>query len=115
MRTTTPSTTYAGPGYLLANDTEPSESGTTQTINIFGKFEETDALSVGDLGRERIVTGVITVPMLYKSQLAKAEYINPYNDGKSRFKKKGAIVDEGRLFVTLTIESVSLQNISEVQ
>lgn len=114
LRTTAPATTYNGPGYLLTNDTEPSESATTRIINIWGKFEETDALSVGDLGRERIVKGVITVPMLYRSLLAQSEYINPYNDGKSRFKKTGAIVDEGRLFITVSIESVSLQSLSDV-
>lgn len=115
LRTTPPSTTYHGPGYLLQTDTEPSEATDTKTINIFAKFEETDAESMGDTGRERIVKGVITVPMLYKSLLAQAEFINPYNDGISRFRKVGAIVDEGRLFVTQSIASVSLQNPSDVQ
>ncbi len=114
VRSVPPSTTYSGPGYLLSADTEPTEVGSTTVVNIFGKFEEVDAQTMGATGRERLVRGVITVPMMYRKILAKTEYINPYNDGVSRFRKIGAIVDEGRLFVTQQIESVSLANVSQV-
>lgn len=114
LRSTQPNTTYAGPGHLLDADTEPDEATDTTTVNIFGQFDETDSYSVGELGRERIVKGIVTVPMLYKSLLAQAEYINPYNDGKSRFKKLGAIVDEGRMYAKVTLESVSLANRADI-
>lgn len=99
-------------GQLFAKDQAPLES--TDIIKfIRGKFEETDSEQDGPAGRDRKVKGIITVPMLYRSYLAMAEYIDPYLDG-SRFKKSGAIVDEGRIFITQMIESVYLKNTSEV-
>lgn len=82
-------------------------------VNIYGKFLETDAETFGDTGRYRLVKGIITVPMLYKKQLALCAYIDPYLDG-SRFKKVGATVDEGRLFVTQRIESEYLTSTADV-
>jgi hypothetical protein len=111
MQTTPTNPTYV-PGQLFNSDQDLPDSGLTQKY-IRGKFEETDAESSGPEGKFRSVKGVIYVPMLYKAYLAQAEYIDPYLDG-SRFKKSGAIVDEGRMFVTQSIESVSLTDPTNV-
>ncbi len=107
------SATYA-PGNLFSNASDPIESDTNYTTRfIFGKFEEADAVTFDGPGRRRAVSGVIVVPMLYKQLLSACEYVDPYLDG-SRFVKLGAIIDESRLFCTLNIRSMSLQNPSEV-
>lgn len=111
LRQTDPNKDVYTPGRLLDADTDAPESD-LKRIYIYGKFEETDVESYGNIGRQREVNGVITVPMLYKTLLAQAEYIDPYNDG-SRFTKDGAAVDEGRLFITQSIRSLSLKSVAD--
>ena len=105
------------PGFLFqanADYLEDDPNNPTSVRAIKGKFEEVNMETYGDDGRSRVVKGVISIPMLYKTLLAEAEYIDPYGDG-SRFKKVGAIVDEERLFCTQQIESVSLATTADVE
>lgn len=88
---------------LFAN-AQPIPDTNLVAVNIYGRFQETDTETYGDSGLYRSVKGVITIPMLYKTLLAKSAYVDPYLDG-SRFKKAGNVVDEGRLFVTQKIQS----------
>ncbi len=101
------------PGQLFTSDTLPEETTDTNHVYIYGKFDETDVEEFGTIGRKRLVKGIITVPMLYKSLLAAADFIDPYLDG-SRFKKTGAIIDEGRIFCSQAITSFTLANTGEV-
>jgi hypothetical protein len=105
------------PGNLFASTADPLEDDPNNPIvtrAVKGKFEETNVEQYDDVGRKRVVKGIVTIPMLYKSYLAQAEYIDPYGDG-SRFKKTGAIVDEERLFCTQSIESVTLATTADVE
>lgn len=97
----------------LINKAQPIPAQNLYPIYVYGKFEETDVQAFGNQGFYRRVVGVITIPLLFKSQLAAAAYIDPYNDG-SRFKKAGAIVNEGRLFCIQTIESEFLATTGDI-
>lgn len=101
-------------GNLFTAESDPPEDSGDYTFRyIRGRFDETDDMEPGQAGRLRVVKGIITVPILFKSLLAQAEYIDPYLD-KSRFSKTGAIINEGRTFCTVTIQSVYLTSTSEV-
>lgn len=112
----TPPNTAATPSDLFAADSEPLEgTDDLQKHYIIGQFQEQAVEQFSEIGRLRQVTGTITVPMMYKSLLAQAAYIDPYNDGVSRFKKCGTMVDEERLFVTQKIEAVTLKSVGDEQ
>jgi hypothetical protein len=108
-----PDTTYT-PGQLYTSAVDPiMDSDNYHWVYIVGKWKETDTENFDSPGRQRTVSGQITVPMIYKTLLATCEYIDPYLDG-SMFLKVGASVDQGRLYVLQTIKSMSLTNPSEV-
>ncbi len=99
---------------LFLVDNDPVEDPSHYTFRyVKGKLEETDNMIPTEVGRHRVVTGIITMPMLYKSLLAQAEYIDPYLNG-SRFTVSSGIVDEGRVFITAEIKSVYLTSTSTI-
>lgn len=98
---------------LFVDDTEPLEgAGDLKKMYIIGTFQEEATESQSAVGRLRHVRGVITIPAMYKTYLEQATYIDPYNDGSSRFRKNGSVMEEERLFVTQKIESVVLKNLA---
>jgi len=102
------------PGVLFTAHEDVTENPTNiSTMYIKGKFEETDVQTPTELGRMKTVKGILTFPLLYVKYLQLAEYVDPYLDG-SRFSKTGSIVDEGRLFATVELQSMTLTNTAEV-
>jgi len=106
--------TYTPGQNLFTSDNDPVEDSSHYTFRyIKGQFLEDDTMVPTEVGRNRVIKGTITIPMLYKSLLAQAEYIDPFLDG-SRFTKVSGVVDEGRVMATCTIQSVYLKSTSEI-
>lgn len=104
------------PSELFASATEPAEVvGEFEKIYIIGKYEEDAVEDFEAAGRIRHVKGIIIIPAIYKLQLQGCTYIDPYNDGVSRFRKVGGSIDEENVFVTQRIEAVKIKNVGEVE
>lgn len=115
MRKDTPAPPVYDPtvsGNLFTRLEDPPEDSNHYLYRyIKAKFEEVDALTPAEAGRQRTVKGIITVPLLFVSLLQAAEFVDPYLDG-SRFVKTSAILDEGRIFATVQIQSQTLKNVA---
>lgn len=107
-----PSTYTPGQNLFTTNEDPTDASGYT-TRYIKAKWDEHDIMNPSELGRQSIVKGTLIVPLLYVELLAQAEFVDPLLNG-SRFTKRSAIVDEGRLFASVELESISLGNISQI-
>jgi hypothetical protein len=101
------------PGQLFSAGEDPTDPSDYARLYVKGRFKETDDQTFGPAGHQNAVTGIITIPMLYKSILAKAEYVDPYLNG-SRFVRVGAIVDEGRIFITQRIMSIYNKDTADI-
>jgi hypothetical protein len=104
------------PGQLFTQNEDPEESDANyRTQYIRGKFLETDIEVSTGAGRRRYARGIISCPMIFKTVLAAAEYIDPYLDG-SRFVKDGnASPDEERVFITQGIKLLSATSPGDIQ
>jgi hypothetical protein len=95
------------PGHLFTAQEDPIENSSNyKYVFIKGRFDEEDNQYPTELGRQTESTAIITCPMLYKSLLQQTEYVDPLLNG-SRWIIVSSITDEGRLFCTAKIKSVS--------
>lgn len=103
------------PHDLFAAYEEPPEvAGEFTVYGFFGKFEEDISEDRDEGGRYKQVKGLLTIPFAWRSLLAKADYIDPYNDGSRMSKIGHTVVDEERMLIYQTIQGTVFPNTDEI-
>ena len=113
VQTSGPDTPPDVPDDVFTGTEAPNESGLTKKY-IWASFEESDNDQFTEIGKLRSVSGIITIPMLWKTDWANTKLIDPYGDG-SRFVKDGPVqIDEGRFMIVQRINAIKLSSVGEV-
>lgn len=106
----------AVPTDLFASGIEPvGDSAEFTTTYVLGQFSQTVLeQSITGIGREKQVSGIVEIPAIYKTLLAKADYIDPYNDGSLFMKVGKSTTDPQNLFVKQAITGVAFPDPAEI-